>query len=80
MLQQILRKLVTIEKDVKEIKRSVRITDSSTSEFFSVPKRALSEMLPAKTILELESFNEKLMQEDTIGQVCIVKQLQETAT
>ncbi|KAK4886506.1 hypothetical protein RN001_002777 [Aquatica leii] len=27
-------------------------------------------MLPAKTILELESFNEKLMQEDTIGQVC----------
>ncbi|KAK4882568.1 hypothetical protein RN001_005887 [Aquatica leii] len=69
LLQQILRKLVTIEKDVKEIKRSV-ITDSTTSEFFSVPKRALSEMLPAKTILELESFNEKLMQEDTIGQVC----------
>ncbi|KAK4877760.1 hypothetical protein RN001_010266 [Aquatica leii] len=69
LLQQILRKVVTIEKDVKEIKRSV-ITDSSTSEFFSVPKRALSEMLPAKTILELESFNEKLMQEDTIGQVC----------
>ncbi|KAK4885530.1 hypothetical protein RN001_001801 [Aquatica leii] len=27
-------------------------------------------MLPAKTILELESFNGKLMQEDTIGQVC----------
>lgn len=67
MIRHILSKLVTIEKDLRDVKHFLRSNNSEKS--VTMFNCALFDTLPLNTVEELETLDEKLMQDDAFGQL-----------